>query len=181
VLNARPFYYDAFKAPNIAVLWSVLCATLATLARRDLRNVRPFSWLRQISDGSCQISSPVSWGHRLQRSRYGSDSLCQLTMSRARSAGSFTFIQEATIFIADKKQADQSAANNCSGLVPVPRVRGAESLTSSELRDAPSRPTVVCALAVYITFSIWKLWSFPHASTNRPQCARRRCIGVECG
>jgi hypothetical protein len=32
----------------------------------------------------------------------------------ARSAGSFTFIQEAAIFIADKKQAAQSAANNCS-------------------------------------------------------------------
>jgi hypothetical protein len=41
-----------------------------------------------------------------------------LTMPTARSGGSFTFIQEAAIFIADKKQADQSAANNCSGLVP---------------------------------------------------------------
>ena len=56
------------------------------------------------------------------------------------------------------KQADQPAANSCSGLVPPPAVPGDDSLTSrrpSELRDAPSRPPVVWVFAVYSTFSIW--------------------------
>ena len=56
------------------------------------------------------------------------------------------------------KHADQPAANNCSGLVPVPDVPGDESLTSrrpSELRDAPSRPPVVWVLAVYNAFTVW--------------------------
>src|SRR4030088_3450085 len=54
------------------------------------------------------------------------------------------------------KQADQPAANICSGFVPTRVDPGAESLTSkrpSELRDAPSRPPVVWVLAVYSTFS----------------------------
>jgi hypothetical protein len=44
--------------------------------------------------------------------------------------------------IAPRKQADQPAANSCSGLVPLPGLPGDESLMSkrpSELRDAPSR------------------------------------------
>src|SRR5688572_28895949 len=56
------------------------------------------------------------------------------------------------------KQADQPAANSCSGLVPLPAVPGDDNLMSrspSELREAPSRPPVVCVLAVYSTFSIW--------------------------
>src|SRR5271166_1581873 len=81
----------------------------------------------------------------------------------ARSGGSFTFFLAATILIADKKQADQPTANNCSGLVPVPEVPGTDSLTSSrpsEVRDAPpSRPPVVCALAVQSTFSIFVMLS----------------------
>jgi hypothetical protein len=66
--------------------------------------------------------------------------------SIAASAGSLTFILAATIFIALKKQADQPAANSCSGLVPVPGNPGDESLMSrrpSDVRDAPSRPPVV--------------------------------------
>ena len=49
------------------------------------------------------------------------------------SDGSYTFILEATSFIALVKQADQPTANNCSGLVPLPGAPGTESFT-------PSRP-----------------------------------------
>src|SRR3954447_4937476 len=59
--------------------------------------------------------------------------------------------------VADSKHADQPAAKSCSQLVPVPGLPGRDSLTSrrpSELRDAPSRPPVVWAFAVYSTFSI---------------------------
>jgi len=47
--------------------------------------------------------------------------------------------------IAPRKQADQPAANNCSGLVPPPVVPGDESLMSkrpSELRDSPFSATL---------------------------------------
>src|SRR6267378_850674 len=58
--------------------------------------------------------------------------------------------------IALMKQADHPAANNCSGLVPVPGTPGAENLTSkrpSSLRETPPRrPPEVCVLAVYRTF-----------------------------
>src|SRR5258708_31844101 len=53
------------------------------------------------------------------------------------------------------KQADQPAANNCSGLVPVPGTPGAENFTSkrpSSLRETPPRrPPEVWVLAVYRT------------------------------
>src|SRR5207248_11235088 len=79
-----------------------------------------------------------------------------ISASMAASAGSLTFILLATIPIALMKQADQPAANNCSGLVPVPGTPGAENLTSkrpSSLRDAPPRrPPEVWVLAVYRTF-----------------------------
>jgi len=48
----------------------------------------------------------------------------------ATLSGSLTFILLATSPIALMKQADQPAANNCSGLVPVPGTPGAENLTS---------------------------------------------------
>src|ERR1700737_1595370 len=76
----------------------------------------------------------------------------------ARSAGSAIFIFRAASPIAPSKQADQPAANSCSGLVPTPAVPGDESLMSrrpSELRDAPSRPPEVWVLPVYSTFSSW--------------------------
>src|SRR5262245_40830607 len=54
------------------------------------------------------------------------------------------------------KQADQAAANSCSGLVPIRAEPGVESLMSrrpSELREAPlSRPPGVRVLAVYKSF-----------------------------
>ncbi len=53
--------------------------------------------------------------------------------------------------IAPMKQADQPAANSCSGLVPAPDEPGEDSLMSSrlsELRAAPSRPPVVWVLPV---------------------------------
>ncbi|MNT77499.1 hypothetical protein D3C72_2166210 [compost metagenome] len=53
--------------------------------------------------------------------------------------------------IAPIKQADQPAANNCSGFVPGPVDPGVESLISnlpSELRDSPVLPPVVCVTAV---------------------------------
>src|SRR5882724_3172608 len=83
-----------------------------------------------------------------------------ISASTAASAGSFTFILVATNPIALMKQADQPAANNCSGLVPVPGTPGAENLTSkrpSSLRDTPPRrPPKVCVLAVYRIFmSSW--------------------------
>jgi len=70
------------------------------------------------------------------------------------------FILLATSPIALMKQADQPAANNCSGLVPVPGTPGAEKLTSkrpSSLRATPPRrPPEVWVLAVYRTFmSSW--------------------------
>src|SRR5882672_10138617 len=72
------------------------------------------------------------------------------------SAGSVTFILLATSDIALMKQADQPAANNCSGLVPGPGPPGAENLTSkrpSSLRETPlRRPPEVWVLAVYRTF-----------------------------
>src|SRR6266545_3956853 len=78
--------------------------------------------------------------------------------STARSSGRATFILLAASPIALMKQADQPAANNCSGLVPLPAVPGDVNLTSrrpSELREVPSRPPVVCVLAVYSTLSSW--------------------------
>src|SRR5215813_488364 len=75
----------------------------------------------------------------------------------ARSGGRATFCWLAARAIALMKQADQPAANSCSGLVPLPALPGDDSLTSrrpSLVREAPSRPPVVCVLAVYSTFSI---------------------------
>ena len=63
-----------------------------------------------------------------------------------------TFDRAATILMADRKQLDQPTASNCSGLVPSPFIPGTVSLTSSRpsdvREDPPSRPPVVCALAV---------------------------------
>src|SRR5260221_9970677 len=79
-----------------------------------------------------------------------------ISASTAASAGSLTFILLATSPIALMKQADQPAANNCSGLVPVPGTPGAENLTSkrpSSLRETPPRrPPEVWVLAVYCAF-----------------------------
>src|SRR5262245_50627611 len=90
----------------------------------------------------------------------------------ARSAGRETFLRAAANPIALMKQADQPAANSCSGLVPPPAVPGDDSLTSrrpSELREAPSRPPVVWALAVYSTFSrVIMTGSFPGMTANLP-------------
>src|SRR5229473_387338 len=78
-----------------------------------------------------------------------------ISVSIAASGGSLTFILLATTPIALMKQADQPAANNCSGLVPVPGTPGAENLTSkrpSSLREMPPRrPPDVWVLAVYRT------------------------------
>src|SRR5262245_8589737 len=74
----------------------------------------------------------------------------------ARSAGRATFILPAATPRALRKQADQPAAKSCSGFVPLPAAPGDVSLTSrrpSELREAPSRPPVVCVFAVYRTLS----------------------------
>src|SRR5258708_3632663 len=77
----------------------------------------------------------------------------------ATSAGKVIFLLRAASAIALSKQADQPAANSCSGLVPMRAEPGVESLMSrrpSELREAPfSRPPVVWVLAVYATFPIW--------------------------
>src|SRR5713101_8655210 len=74
-------------------------------------------------------------------------------------ASNAIFLLRAASAIALSKQADQPAANNCSGLVPMRADPGVESLTSrrpSELREAPfSRPPVVSVSAVYTTFAIW--------------------------
>src|SRR5580704_19733029 len=78
----------------------------------------------------------------------------------AASAGTATLVLSATTLIADRKHADQPAANNSSGLVPLPGAPGIDSLTSrrpSLVREAPSRPPVVWALAVYTTFSNWAM------------------------
>src|SRR5476649_1306268 len=73
-------------------------------------------------------------------------------------SGIAIFRSRATSPIALSKQADQPAANSCSGLVPMRVAPGSESWTSrwpSELRDAPfSRPPVVWVLAVYMTFPV---------------------------
>jgi len=62
-------------------------------------------------------------------------------------AGSAIFLLPAIRLIAERKQADQPAANNCSGLVPPPDEPGRDSVTCSlpsSVRDAPSsRPPVV--------------------------------------
>lgn len=75
-----------------------------------------------------------------------------ISASIALFLGSTIFSLRAAISIAPSKQADQPAANNCSGLVPMPAPPGGDSLTSrrpSELRDMPScRPPLVCVLAV---------------------------------
>src|SRR5262245_48608949 len=89
----------------------------------------------------------------------------------ARSGGRATFCWLAARVIALMKQADQPAANSCSGLVPLPALPGDDSLTSrrpSLVREAPSRPPVVCVLAVYSTFSIWLMGgSFFQWATRR--------------
>src|SRR5580700_7358767 len=79
-----------------------------------------------------------------------------ISASTAASAGSLTFILLATTPIALMKQADQPAANNCSGLGPIPGTPGVENFTSkrpSSLRETPPRrPPEVWVLAVYRTF-----------------------------
>src|ERR1700737_1438427 len=75
----------------------------------------------------------------------------------ARSGGRATFCWPAARASALIKQADQPAANSCSGLVPPPAVPGVDSFTSrrpSLVREAPSRPPVVWVIAVYRTLSI---------------------------
>src|SRR5882724_9394422 len=78
-----------------------------------------------------------------------------ISASMATSAGSLIFMRLATSPIALMKQADQPAANNCSGFVPVPGTPGAEKLTSkrpSSLSETPPRrPPDVWVLAVYRT------------------------------
>ena len=49
----------------------------------------------------------------------------------AMSAGNLTFALPASILIELRKQADQPAANSCSGLVPLPEP-GGDSLISNE-------------------------------------------------
>src|SRR5258708_36451833 len=75
------------------------------------------------------------------------------------SAGSAIFLLRAASATALSKQADQPAANSCSGLVPMRAEPGVESLTSrtpSELRETPLlRPPVVWVLAVYRTLTFW--------------------------
>src|ERR1700749_4254681 len=79
-----------------------------------------------------------------------------ISASTVTSAGSLTFILLATSPIALMKQVDQPAANNCSGLVPVPGTTGDENLTSkrpsSRRETPPRRPPEVWVLAVYGTF-----------------------------
>src|SRR5438046_222527 len=87
--------------------------------------------------------------------------------------------------IADSKHADQPAANSCSGLVPVPGLPGRDSLTSrrpSELRDMPERPRVVCAFAVYSTFSSrFMTSSFMRTAIARKRRGTRRIEGQHVG
>src|SRR6266851_9509820 len=91
------------------------------------------------------------------------------------SAGSAIFLLRAASVIALSKQADQPAANSCSGLVPMRAEPGVESLMSrrpSELREAPfSRPPVVSVLAVYTTFAIWLM--VQSCFWDSGSCARR--------
>ena len=67
-------------------------------------------------------------------------------------AGRAIFLSRAASAIACAKEADQPAANSCSGLVPMRAELGVESLMSSRpsaLREAPlSRSPVVSVLAV---------------------------------
>src|SRR2546427_11110779 len=63
------------------------------------------------------------------RRKYTSPELHRsISASTAASGGSVTFILLATSPIALMKQADQPAANNCSGFVPVPGVSGSREL-----------------------------------------------------
>jgi hypothetical protein len=71
-------------------------------------------------------------------------------------AGKAVFRFRAARTIALSKQADQAAANSCSGLVPIRAEPGVENLISrrpSQLREAPfSRPPEVRVLPVCRTF-----------------------------
>src|ERR1700722_6624723 len=98
------------------------------------------------------------------------------------SAGSAIFRLRAASAIAFAKEADQPAANSCSGLVPMRAEPGVESLTSSRpsrLREAPfSRSPVVLVLAVYTTFAIRLMVRFLEVIVRagggrRARCARR--------
>src|SRR3984893_9005473 len=100
------------------------------------------------------------------RRKYTSPELHRsISASTATSVGSVTFILLATSPIALMKQADHPAANNCSGLVPVPGTPGAENVTSkrpSSLLDTPPRrPPEVWVLAVYLTVA--PSWAEPVA------------------
>jgi hypothetical protein len=72
------------------------------------------------------------------------------------------------------KQADQPAANICSGLVPLPGAPSDKSLMSkrpSELRDAPFRPPVVWAWrCIALCRRSWSWWT-PGKRTVRWACA----------
>src|SRR5450755_1196728 len=95
------------------------------------------------------------------------------------SAGSAIFLLRAASAIAFPKEADQPAANSCSGLVPMRAEPGVESLMSSrpsELRDAPfSRSPVVLVLAVYTTFAIrLVLYFFLRSLSQRERVGARK-------
>src|SRR6185312_14449756 len=102
-------------------------------------------------------SMPGTLTFRRARRKYAPSALFRSTSaSIAVSAGSLILRLPAATAIAPSKQADQPAAKSCSGLVPVPGAPGLDSLTSrrpSLLREAPSRPPVVCVLAVYRSFA----------------------------
>jgi hypothetical protein len=66
----------------------------------------------------------------------------------AASAGRRVFILAAATPIAPMKQADQPAANNCSGLVPLPALPRAESLMSNRPSVAKSFPLAEAADAL---------------------------------
>src|SRR5882757_2552186 len=106
-------------------------------------------------------STPGKLTLRRARRKYSpSPSHKSTSASMPASVGRRVFILAAATPIAPRKQADQPAANNCSGLVPPPVVPGDESLMSkrpSELRDSPFRPPLLWALAVYSTFSVVRL------------------------
>src|SRR5580658_7337945 len=78
----------------------------------------------------------------------------------ATSAGRAILFLRASSFIALRKHADQPAANNCSGLLPLPGLPGAESLTSrlpSEVRDAP--PSRLDCIDIWRNSHVIRTWS----------------------
>src|SRR5471032_1528595 len=95
--------------------------------------------------------------------------------STDRSAGNTTFNLPAALPSAPIKQADQPAANNCSGFVPSPALPGEDSLISR--RPSSLRQSIASARGVGFT-GVQNLIDLMHEGLLFRKRAGRDCLAL---